>query len=526
MRRNDIHARSQRTIPLALLAALLLAACGPSPSINVQLGDATIQIVVGGSASTEVALTRMGGAAAEVTLDASGVPSWAAVAFDPPTLSGDTLSSMMTISTDGDHPAAEATSFTLTVTAVGTGLTSSDEVTVQTELLTVTGRVVNAVGEAMTGASVAVEGDAPIVVDANGEFEGPDVAIPYDLVVFDAVAGWAHVYQGLTTTDVTLMSIEDFGVTANSTTVSGDLSAPVGANQVGVVCVEGVDLAIIGGCTQVDPGNTAYSVGVDWSGAATTPARVRAWVVDVDGDDVTTGFASEGQTAVNISDGVAALVDVALGAGPDATTVDVTITPPVGLPLGGSAVVYNYGPYGGAAFPGPVPSDMYSVVLPDVPGTTAALIALAQNTDSQVYGWTVGDPGTGELSLVMPDPLTYLAPADATTGVDTSTLFRVNNPSGSANTFVFSNIGTSILVSSNSNQITIPDLSGYGFGLPAATSFDWQVIVTPQLGTVDDLVAEGWVADLIQLQYMLSGGGSLTEDGGLSAVSGRGFTTE
>lgn len=526
MKRHVNHTGLRRSLPLTLLAALLLAACGPSPAITVQVGDASIQIVVGGTETTEVTLTRMGGATADVTLDASGAPDWVSVAFAPPTLSGDTLTSTMTISTDEDDPSAGATSFTLTVTAVGTGLTSSDEVTVETELLTVTGRVVNAMDEAITGASVAVDGGAPIVVDANGEFEGPDVTIPYDLVVFDAVAGWAHVYEGLTTTDVTLMSIDDFGATTNSTTVSGDLSAPVGANQVGVVCVEGIDVAMIGGCTQVTAANTAYSVNVSWSGSATTSARVRAWVVDVDGDGATTGFAFEGQTAVNITDGVAALADVALGAGPDATTVDVTITPPVGLPLNGSVVVYNYAPFGGAAFPGPVPSDMYSVTLPDVPGTTAALVALAAGGDSQVYGWTVGEEGAGELNLVMPDPLTYLAPADAAAGVNTSTLFRVNNPSGSAPTFLFSDTTISILVSSNSSEISLPDLSAYGFGLPAATSFDWQVIVTPHLETVDDLVAAGWVADLIQLQYMLSGGASLTEEGGLSAVSGREFTTE
>lgn len=526
MTRHLTKAHLRRSVAPTLLAVLFLAACGPSPAINVQLGDTTIQILVGGSASTEVALTRLGGATADVTLDAYGAPDWVSVAFAPPTLSGDTLTSTMTVSTDGDDPAAAATSFTLTVTAVGTGLTSSDEVTVETQLLTVTGRVTNALGEAVAGASVAIDGDTPVVSDANGEFEGPDVAIPYDLVVFDAVEGWAHVYEGLTTTDLTLMSITDFGATPNGTSVSGDLSAPVGANQVGVVCVEGIDHQIIGGCDQVDPTNTAYSITVNWTGAATASARVRAWVVDVDGDGETTGFASAGQTAVNISDGVPALADVALGAGPDATTLDVTITPPAGVPLSGSAVVYNYGQYGGANFPGPVPSDMYSVTLPDVPGTTAALVALAQGTESQVYGWTVGEVGAADLNLVMPDAVTYLAPADGATGVDTSTQFRVNNPSGSAVTFLFSELNTSILVSTNDDQASIPDLSGFGLPLPAAASFDWQVIVTPKLATVDDLAEEGWVADLIQLQYMLSGGASLTEDGGLAAAGGRSFTTE
>lgn len=526
MRRHETKAQLRRAVPLTIFAALLLAACGPSPSITVQVGDATIQIIVGSSATTEVALTRAGGASADVTLDASGAPDWVSVSFAPPTLSGDTLASTMTITTDGDDPDAEATSFTLTVSAVGAGLTASDEVTVETQLLTVTGRVTTFMGEAYTGASVAIDGNTPVVVDADGEFEGPDVAVPYDLVVFHAIDGWAHVYEGLTTTDLTLMGTLGLGSTLYSTSVSGDLSAPVGVDQLGIVCVEGVDHVLMGSCAQVDPGNTAYGVNVDWNGAATTPVRLRAWVIDVDGGGATTGFASEGQTALNISDGVPALADVTLGASTGAVSVDVTITPPAGLPLGGSVVVYNYGPYGAAPFPADFASDAYSVVLPDVPGAMATLIALAMGTENQAYGWTVAEYGAGELNLVMPDPLTYLAPPNGETGVNTSTPFRVHNPSGSAATFMFMDGNMMILVSSDSNEVNIPDLSGIGLALPAAANFDWQVIVSPHLETVDDLVEDGWLSDFLQLQFLLSGGASMTEDGGLVVLAGRDFTTE
>ena len=83
MRRHETKAHLRRAIPLTILAALFLAACGPSPSITVQVGDATIQIIVGSSATTEVALTRAGGASADVTLDASGAPDWVSVSFAP-----------------------------------------------------------------------------------------------------------------------------------------------------------------------------------------------------------------------------------------------------------------------------------------------------------------------------------------------------------------------------------------------------------------------------------------------------------
>lgn len=114
--------RGSRTAVVTAIATAILVACGPSPSLSVEIGDAAIVIVAGGAAITAVTITRGGGASADATLDATGAPDWVTVTFAPETLAGSNSTSTMTISTDGESPDVDAASFTLTVTAVAGGL--------------------------------------------------------------------------------------------------------------------------------------------------------------------------------------------------------------------------------------------------------------------------------------------------------------------------------------------------------------------------------------------------------------------
>lgn len=99
------HLTRLRLAAPALIGIMLLAACGPNPTLTLQLGDATIQVIAGGTGSTEATISRGGGATADVTLDATGAPDWATVSFAPATLGGGSTQSIMTISTDGEDPA-------------------------------------------------------------------------------------------------------------------------------------------------------------------------------------------------------------------------------------------------------------------------------------------------------------------------------------------------------------------------------------------------------------------------------------
>src|SRR5690606_35600696 len=129
-----------------------------------------------------------------------------------------------------------------------------------------------------------------------------------------------------------------------------DLSEVVGTDQIGIVCMEGTD-RVVAGCDTVLPATTGFSVAPTWYGTSTVSAYVHAWVVDVDGTGAATGFAHEGRTAINLADGVPTLADIALGDGPAATTVEVSVTPPPGVPLVGSSLFYRYSEFASMPVP-------------------------------------------------------------------------------------------------------------------------------------------------------------------------------
>ena len=180
----------------------------------------------------------------------------------------------------------------------------------------------------------------------------------------------------------------------------------------------------------------------------------------------------------------------------------------------------------------PVPAggtaSSYTAVMPDVPGATAVLMATAFSGEVQSIGWTVGEYGSGDIAVTMAPALTMVAPADATVDVGLDTQFSVNNPSGSAVTFLFSQqVGDgSFLVTTADTVARIPDLSSLGMPLPSGVDFSWQAFATPHLMTVDDLVREGWVTPLARLQEMTNGGPGPAESGTVSFAGSRDFTTQ
>lgn len=514
-----------RTLGLAILAAVALASCGPSPSITVQLADGALDVLLGGSATTQLSVSRAGGASADVTLDAAGAPDWVTVTFAPATLSGGATTSTVTLATDADDPDAAPTSFTLTVTAVGSGLEASDEVTVNVELLAVTGRVTDYFGQPMTGVSVAVDAGAPVPVGADGTFTVADVEVPYDLTLLDLTNHYAHVYEGLTTTDLEILGSMT-PLAARQAGVTGELSEPVGTDQLALVCIEGTEVTVLG-CTSVPPSQTAFAITANWYGDIQVSGNVRAWVVDLDQSGSTTGFAREGQAAIDLVDTVGATADVTLGPGPAAKTVEVTITPPPGLFLIQSFVSYRYSEHGSITFPVILPpgTDVYEAVLPDVPGATASLLGIATNLVGQVgYAWEVGEYSSGTLDLVMPRGFTKLSPEAGATDVNTSTVFSVRNYSDGPVTFLFSG-DPYIAVTTSEPETTIPDLASLGLGLPSGANYTWQVMVMPRLATVDE-VAHGGLVLLNSALSTLTGGPGPSSSGAVVVDSGSPFTTE
>ncbi len=102
----------------AASATVMLTIIAPSPSISVAVGS-TVTLARSGSASIPLTLTRIGGYADRVTLEASGLPAGVVASFDPSTLIAGATASTITFTASSS--AAIATSV-VTITASGTGV--------------------------------------------------------------------------------------------------------------------------------------------------------------------------------------------------------------------------------------------------------------------------------------------------------------------------------------------------------------------------------------------------------------------
>ena len=80
----------------AVTVALVLAACGQTPSITLSLDVATAELLRGSDVQVEVTVTRLGGATADVALTVTGLPANVDASFSPATLSGGNLISTLT----------------------------------------------------------------------------------------------------------------------------------------------------------------------------------------------------------------------------------------------------------------------------------------------------------------------------------------------------------------------------------------------------------------------------------------------
>jgi len=524
-----------RALVAAALLAISLASCGgpgeptPTPSITIALADASADLVLGSAFETTLTLERQGGADGDVTLTVSGAPSWASVTLSPATLSGAATTSTITVETDGSDPDVAPADVTLTVTAAAGELSDSAELTLRVGLLKVRGKVTGTLGTPAdtSGVVVSVNGGAAIPVEADGTFEGPEVAVPYDLVVAQPPT-LAHVYRGLTTTDLTL-ELSSVGGFARSAKLAGQLPDALEADQVAFVCVRG-EVPLYGACDTVNPGEDAYEIDTAWVGPTTIAAEVYALFLEGDGVSVV-GFPYVAHAAVELTDGATSEADLTLTAGPAAKTVTVRLAPAPGTAIYQSWVAYHMAP-GGPVVPvaGGGPDEaVYEVVLPDVPEALVTAVMAYSNAGGDAWAWHTVGYGSGVVESTAPAAPYLVAPVDGTTGVNHDTEFVVWNPAGGVLTYGFEGPSVGFLVTTVEERITIPDLSSLGVELPSMNDFVWFVMASPHHRDVDSAAARGLFSDgVLPLLLSLSGIGSAppVPTGAFGQVGGLQFKTE
>lgn len=525
-----------KRLSLALLAVVLtivLAACAPGSSLTLTLGSSSIDIVRG--ASGELEITVSGSSSGSVDLSIAGLPAGVTGSFDPATLAGGATSSTLTLDVDAG---ATAGTSDLTVTATQGGQSASSDVQVTVSDLMVTGRVVGLLDAPVAGVGVSIAGQVT-TTDANGEFTIDGLAVPYDLVVYQAGAdAFGHVFAGMTTASPEVLPFSALTTGAGSLpsgTLEGALPAPVPANHGVVACVEGVTLPVYG-CDMLSPTDATHSTSATWASGTSATVRVRALELEVDADGFPVAYTGFGASSdVTVSDGgTTPAVDVtSYASAPSTTTLSGTASPPAGFTLeslmGASRVSANLTMPTFDVFDAGGLSTSFSVPMPNLGGGEFQLLARAGSaSNSMSYAWAAGLDGSSAVSLPLVAPPALVSPADAATNVTTAETFMVAGGADALNTFVFqtSAVGEpDFAVTTASDVASIPDLAGVGLPLPAATAYNWVVIESGTVATTDE-GGVAWLHDYYDAVLAFENGGPGPEaDGAIATTDNRDFTT-
>ena len=449
----------------------------------------------------------------------TGLPANVEASFSPPTLSGGTLASTLVLTA---LAAASEGSYDVTISGTGAGLATTADLSVDVVSLDVSGRLVSAYDLPLAGVAVRGQGDSAIT-DANGMFTLSGLSVPYDLAIWNTADEWVEIYQGLTSAEHVLApfgAVEPSGVTAYNGLVTGALSGgqiPVPADQVVMVCVEGVDDRAVG-CDIVQPTEDSYSLPVLWFNDSTRDVRVHALQVASDADLYPLAFPGYASQDLSLTDGEVVAVDLALGAQLGTSTVEVEVSPVEVLE--GTIGSVQLGP----SLAVPVmfvetSSESHQVLMPDLPDVSYGFVGVA---DTNRIGWHAGVDGASA-SVSVPIPVTLTAPADAAVNIMPDAVFTADHQGSGPLSFLWFAGDIIVRVVTMEPTASVPDLTEFGLALPAATQVSWQVVHHGGSTTDDAAYAVG---DFFRYQMLLSPSSpGPSGQGGLWVSETREFTT-
>ena len=517
----------RRSVVAALAIGILvsLTSCTPpTPSIAVSLAPATVELLRGGSVDVVVHLTRLGGAVDPVTLSLAGapVPAHVTAAFDPPMLWGAALESTLTLAASA---AASEDALVLTVAATTGTLSGEADLDVTVTSLSVTGTVMGPFAMPISGVLVQTQGQVT-ATNGAGVFQLDGLTIPYDLTLSQAGSEpWMHVFEGMRTPSPViapvrlLLSPPATSVASLSGAVLG--GAAVGANEVVAVCVEGLDLAVLG-CDHVIAPDTAYGINATWFSAANQSVKVHALHYERDASGVPTAVLGYHTFVTTLADGGAVAADLDLA--PVASRpVSATISAAGGYSLTGSQGAVRLGPNLALGMFDASGVTSLDLPLPDLPGASYVLAAAGLTSGGIGVGWWTGvDGDVGTLVIPPhPQPVTPLAGA---VGVTTTTFTAVSG-NGGPMTFVWEpTVATdpTFARTTMADDVTIPDPTTAGLTVPSGASYEWRVDGSAEADV--DAAARFGLATVVAGSAMVgSGGPGFLEPGAYTRSAERSF---
>jgi hypothetical protein len=394
-------------------------------------------------------------------------------------------------------------------------------------VITVTGKVLDLANQPVPSVPVLITGKTSTNTDANGAFTITNVTVPYDVTVINAAAQNALVYKGLSRNDPTLV----FPVSSSSTPRSAVVNGSVRGGAFTPTQPSDYRTVVLFASPEASWRSTtgssgSFSVGGTWYGPTTTTGSLYAlqYQADASGIPVANGFKgyavksglvlNDASTTNNQND---TLTSISTG------QLTGTIAAPTGYTLGSRSFYIRYSSTALVQLFGETNTNSsVSYYTPTISGATVVLSASAAkpSTGTSVTfkvglatsqtGVAISIPAGPELSL----------PIAGATGVDTTVAFSWTALSGGVHLVIFSSTGhPSFYVVTTGTSTTIPNLKAYGLGLPASTSYSWQIYAFSPVATIDEAAAStGFLT-------ALTGPTALTADASIAVTTSRSFTT-
>lgn len=369
---------------------------------------------------------------------------------------------------------------------------------------TVTGKVLDGMGNPVASAPVLLLGKQPVTTDSTGAFSVPDVGASYDIAVVSSDKQTATVYKGLTRRAVTLFLTADTdSLPTYSATVSGTVSGqgPYSSQNAPTVTFISPDVTSTGATADLSTGE--YSADMSWSSPATTTGTLFALqAVRATPAAVPTSFTGYGRldnVTLHQGDTLAAQ-DIHLEPISSAS-LNLKVTVPSDLTLFVNTVSaniqtsYTLGVLGEAQPSGTT----FSYVVPQLPQTTYTVSVFALDYSTRDFSSTSVTVKSGlsagsTTTIDLQDVPQLNQPSDDEGDVTSTTDFSWSPFSGGIHSIEFTQQSSdstpplTIQVVTAEAHTSLPDLSVLGVNVPASTSFSWQVVGYSPLASVDALL--------------------------------------
>jgi hypothetical protein len=360
------------------------------------------------------------------------------------------------------------------------------------QALTVSGTVVSASRQPISGLAVLITGRDPVNTDAAGRFTFTGVTPPYDLTIVDAANKEAAVYRQLRRADPTLVLY-----TSESAPRTAHLQGSVSGGHYPQASDELTVLTFLGQgafAQTVTDASGAYVMGHDalqWYGPSALSGTLHALQLSlVASTGLPSAYKGYAAKPLTVADGTFSVAQD-LGLVPiTSSSVSGTVTTPAGYALQSKGVGVTIGGALAVYFPDASSSAGFSYVVPQIPD---AQVLLAASVSKPGGGETVAvrkgiAPGTSQVSLVPQAPPEAILPAEGATGVGTQMRFSWTAFARGVHLFVFEPVSLDaprITVVTTETSATLPDLAALGLALPRSTRYVWRVEAVGPLVDVD-----------------------------------------